>query len=113
MFVIHQFLASCNATGVKRFATGGHGIFCHNCLRQILQNISPHSNTSHGLKVNHFDWNFLSSLSLLEGLESVELVLQDGPCPSNSTVASLWFLCPRSVEAVSASNFVLRPKKKF
>ena len=59
-------------------------VFFLRCLRQILQNMASLSNTSHSHKVNHFDWNFLSLLSLLAGLESVELILQDGP--SNSTV---------------------------
>lgn len=88
MFVIYQLLVSCHATCFKCFATGGHGTFLL-CSRQILQNMASLSNTNHGHKVNHFNWNLLSSLSLLAGLESVELVLQDGPCPL--IIASLLF----------------------
>ena len=70
--------------------------------------VHPDTYTSHGHKVNHFNWNFLSSWSLLASLESVGLVLQDGPCSSNSTVAPLLFLCSQSVSANSAYNFMLK-----
>ena len=45
------------------------------------------SNTSHGHKVSHFNWNFLSSLPV--GLESVEGILVLPDEPSNLSVTSL------------------------
>ena len=45
------------------------------------------SNTSHGHKVSHFNWNFLSLLPV--GLESVEGILVLPDEPSNLSVTSL------------------------
>ena len=67
----------------------GYGIFLP-CLRQILRNMASLSNTSHGHKVSHFDWNFLSLLPV--GLESVEGVFVLPDEPSNVSVTSLLLL---------------------
>ena len=88
-------MGGAGANGLTIFATKGYGIFYYYyyflpCLRQILHNMASLSNPSHGHKVSHFSWNFLSLLHA--GLESVEglLVLPDGAL--NSSVALLLML---------------------